>query len=147
MSRNYATRHNNAANELGGTGAAMPRFLLLTGIIILVIAGGSSCTVSITDAARAQPVASWCVIQHDSRDQPACYENLITCEMVALAHASSCTQRPSQGPPSGAATQRALRVVQLPGHRADASPRHHKLTADERDELFRKFQRWRSTHE
>jgi hypothetical protein len=126
----------------------MPRFLLLTGFIILLIAGGSSCTVSITDAARAQPAASWCVIHHDSRDQAACYENLITCEMVALAHASSCTQRPSPGPPSqGAANQRALRVVQLPGRRADASPRHHKLTVDERDELFRKFQQWRSTHE
>ena len=149
MSINYATRHNNAANELGGTGAAMPRFLLLTGIIILLIAGGSSCTVSINaDAARAQPAASWCVIQHDSRDQPACYENLISCVMAALAHASSCTQRPSPGRPSqDAANQRALRVVQLPGHRADASPRHHKLTADERDELFRKFQQWRSTHE
>jgi hypothetical protein len=149
VSINYATRHNNAANELGGTGAAMPRFLLLTGIIILLIAGGSSCTVSINaDAARAQPAASWCVIQHDSRDQPACYENLISCVMAALAHASSCTQRPSPGRPSqDAANQRALRVVQLPGHRADASPRHHKLTADERDELFRKFQQWRSTHE
>jgi hypothetical protein len=149
VSINYATRHNNAANELGGTGAAMPRFLLLTGIIILLIAGGSSCTVSINaDAARAQPAVSWCVIQHDSRDQPACYENLISCVMAALAHASSCTQRPSPGRPSqDAANQRALRVVQLPGHRADASPRHHKLTVDERDELFRKFQQWRSTHE
>ena len=127
----------------------MPRFLLLTGIIILLIAGGSSCTVSINaDAARAPPAVSWCVIQHDSRDQPACYENLISCLMAALAHASSCTQRPSPGRPSqDAANQRALRVVQLPGHRVDVSPRHHKLTVDERDELFRKFQQWRSTHE
>ena len=134
MSLNYGTRHNNAANELGSVGAAMPRFLLLTGIIILLINA---------DAARAR-AASWCVVQHDSRDQPACYENLISCLMAALAHASSCTQQPSPGPPSqGAANQRALRVVQLPGHRADASPRHHKLTAEERDELFRKFQQWR----
>ena len=149
MSINYATRHNNPRTNWAARGAAMPRFLLLTGIIILLIAGGSSCTVSINaDAARAQPAASWCVIQHDSRDQPACYENLISCVMAALAHASSCTQRPSPGRPSQDATnQRAFRVVQLPGHRADASPRHHKLTADERDELFRKFQQWRSTHE
>jgi hypothetical protein len=122
----------------------MPRFLILTSIIILLIAGNSSCTVSSNaDSGIAQPAASWCVIQHDSRDQPACYANLISCEMVALVHVSSCTQRLSPGPPS----QRALRVVQLPGHRADASPRHHKLTAEERDELFRKFQQWRSTHE
>jgi hypothetical protein len=127
----------------------MQRFLLLTILLFLLIAGGSSCTVSINaDAGRAQPAASWCVIQHDSRDQPACYGNLISCTMAALAHVSSCTRRPSAGRPSqDAANQRALRVVQLPGHRADASPRHHKLTADERDELFRKFQQWRSTHE
>jgi hypothetical protein len=126
----------------------MPRFLLLTGIIILLIAGGGSCTLSINaDSATARAV-SWCVIQHDSRDPPACYENLITCEMVALAHASSCTQRPRPGLPSQvAANQRAHRAVQLPGHGADASPRHHKLTAEERDELYRKFQQWRSTHE
>ena len=127
----------------------MLRFLLLTSIIILLVAGCGSRTVSINaDAGRAQPVASWCVIQHDSRDQPACYGNLVGCEMVALAHVSSCTQRLSAGRPSqDAANQRALRVVQLPEHRADASPRHRKLTADERDELFRKFQQWRSTHE
>jgi hypothetical protein len=148
VSINDATQHNNAANELGRTGGAMPRFLLLIGIIILLIAGGSSWTVSNADAGRAQPAASWCVIPHDIRDQPACYENLISCAMAALAHASSCTRRPSQGRPSQvAANQHALRVVQLPGHRADASPRHHKLTADEHDELFRKFQQWRSTHE
>jgi hypothetical protein len=130
-------------------GSAMPRFLLLTSIIILLIASGSSCTVSTNaDAGRAQPAASWCVIQHDSRNQPACYGNLISCTMAALAHASSCTKQPSAGRPSqDAANQRALRVVHLPGHRADASPHHHKVTADERDELFRKFQQWRSTHE
>jgi hypothetical protein len=126
----------------------MPRFLLLAGIIILLIAGGTSCTVSTNvDVARAQPAASWCVIQHDSRDQPACYENLISCTMAALAHASSCTQRLSPGRPSQNTANHALRVVQLPDHRADASPRHHKLTADQRDELFRKFQQWQSTHE
>jgi hypothetical protein len=127
----------------------MPRFLLLISIIILLIAGGSGCTVSTNvNAARGQPAANWCVIQRESRDQPACYETLISCTMAALTHASSCTQRPSPGRPSQvAANQRALRVVQLPGHRADASPRHHKLTADERDELFRKFQQWQSTHE
>jgi hypothetical protein len=104
------------------------------------------------DAARAlEPTASWCVIQHDgSRDQPACYENLITCEIVALAHVSSCTQRPSLiAPREGAANQRAFSVVQLPRRRAHASPRYHKFTAEERDELFREFQQWkeRSTHE
>jgi hypothetical protein len=130
-------------------GAAMPRFLLLTGVIILPIAGGSGCTMSTNvDAARAQPAASWCVTQHDRRDQPACYENMMSCTMAALTHASSCTRQPSPGRPSQvAANQHALRVVQSPVHRADASPRHHKLTADERDELFRKFQQWQSTHE
>ena len=149
MSINGATQHNKAANELGSTGAAMPRFLFLIGIIVLLFAGGSSCTVSTNaDAARAQPAANWCVVQHDSRVQPACYENRISCFMAAFAHASSCTQRPSPGRPSqNAANQHALRVVQLPGHPADASARHHKLTADERDELFRKFQQWRSRHE
>jgi hypothetical protein len=121
----------------------MPRFVFLTGVIILLIAGGGGCTIN-ADAARAQAV-SWCVIQHDSRVQPACYENLITCEMVALGHASSCTQRPSLGPRQVAANKRAHRAVQLTGHGADAS--HHKLTAEERDELYRKFQQWRSTHE
>jgi hypothetical protein len=72
-----------------------------------------------------------------------------------------CLPSPAKAPPSGpgllheikrrpsrdAANQRARRVVQLPGRRADASRHHQKLTADERDELFRKFQRWRSTHE
>jgi hypothetical protein len=102
------------------------------------------------DAARAlEPAASWCVIRHDSADQPACYENLLSCVMAALAHASSCTQLRSPGPPSQNAKQRTTRVGQLPEHRAHASPRHHKLTAEERDELFREFQQWkeRSTHE
>ena len=129
----------------------MPRFLLLTGIIVLLIADhGAAAAGSNADAARAlEPAASWCVIRHDSRDQPACYENLISCLMAALAHDSSCTQqRTSPGPLSqGAANQRALRVVRLPGHRADASPRQHKLTAEEREELFRKFQQWRLTPE
>jgi hypothetical protein len=124
----------------------MPRFLLLASIIILLIAGGTSLSTN-ADAASAQPAASWCVIQHDSRDQPACYENLISCAMAALGHASSCTQRLSPGRPSQNAANHTLRVVQLPEHRADASPRHHKLTSDQRDELFRKFQQWQSTHE
>ena len=122
----------------------MPRFLLLTGIIILLIAdhGAAAAGINNTYAARApEPAASWCVIQHDSRDQPACYENLIICVMAALAQASSCTQRPT--PSQDAANQRALRVV-LPRHGA---ARHHKLTAEERDDLFREFQLWRSTHE
>jgi hypothetical protein len=104
------------------------------------------------DAARAlEPTPSWCVIQHDgSRDQPACYDNLITCEMFALAHASSCTQRPNLvAPREDSANQRASRVVQLPRPRAHVSPRYHKFTAEEREELFREFQQWkeRSTHE
>ena len=133
--------------NLAARGAATPRFLLLTGIIILLIASGSSCTVSNVDATRAEPAASWCVIQHESRDQPVCYENLISCVTVALAQASSCTQRLSPVRPSqNAANQHALRVVQL-RHPVDASPHHHKLTAGERDELFRKFQQWQSTHE
>ena len=111
----------------------MPRFLLLTGIIVLLIADhGAAAAGSNADAARPlEPAASWCVIRHDSRDQPACYENLISCLMAALAHASSCTQqRTSPGPLSqGAANQRALRVVRLPGHRADASPRQHKFNS------------------
>jgi len=127
----------------------MPRFLLLTGIIGLLIADhGAAAAGSNADAARAlEPAVSWCVIRHDSRDQPACYENLISCLMAALAHASSCTQqRTSPGPLSqGAANQRALRVVRLPGHRA--VKRQHKLTAEEREELFRKFQQWRLTPE
>ena len=37
-------------------------------------------------ALEPAPHASWCVVQRDgSRDQPACYENLITCIMAALA--------------------------------------------------------------
>jgi hypothetical protein len=103
------------------------------------------------DAARAlEPTASWCVIQHNGRDQPACYEYLVTCLMVAVAHASSCTQRPSLiAPREGAPNQRAAGIVQLPRRQAHVSPRHHKLTAEERDELFREFQQWkeRSTHE
>jgi hypothetical protein len=127
----------------------MPRFLLLTGIIILLIADNRAAAAGMNaDAARAlKPAASWCVIQHDSRDRSACYENLVRCLMAAFAHASACTQRPSSGPNQDAANQRALRVVQLPGHRADASPRHHKLTAEERNELFREFQEWKETHE
>jgi hypothetical protein len=104
------------------------------------------------DTARAlEPTASWCVIQHDgSRDQPECYGNLISCLVVALAHASLCTQRLSLVPPREDATnQRSFRVVQLPRRRAHVAPRHDKLTVEERDELFRKFQQWRerSTHE
>jgi hypothetical protein len=140
----------------------MPRFLLLTGIIILLTNHGAAAAGSNADAARAlEPAASWCVIQHDSRDQSACYEYLISCVMAALVDASSCTQRPSSDPPNqNAANQRALRVAHRPdvspryhklrvAHRPDASPRHHKLTADERDDLFREFQQWRerSTHE
>jgi len=129
----------------------MPRFLLLTGIIILLIADHGAAAGIKGDAARAliEPAANWCVIRHDSRDQPACYENLISCVVVALAHASTCTQQPSLGPPSQDAKQRALRVVQLPGHREHAPPRRHKLTAEERDELYREFQQWQehSTHE
>jgi hypothetical protein len=137
-------------NELGSTGAAMPRFILLTGIIVLLIADrGAAAAGTNADAPRAlETAASWCVIQHDSRDQPTCYEYLISCVMAALVDASSCTQGPTSGPPNqDAANQRALRVVRLRGHRAHASQRHHKLTADERDELFHKFQQWRSTHE
>jgi hypothetical protein len=103
------------------------------------------------DAARAlEPTASWCVIQHDgSRDQPACYENLITCEMFALTRVSSCTQRLSLVAPRDATNQRASRVVQVSRRRAHVSPRPHKVTAEERDELFREFEQWKeqSTHE
>jgi hypothetical protein len=136
--------------QLGSTGAAMPRFIFLTGIIILLIADrGVAAAGTNTDATRALETApSWCVIQHDSSDQPECYEYLISCVMAALVDASSCTQQPSSGPPNqDAANQRTFRVVHSRGHRAHASLRHHKLTADERDELFRKFQQWRSTHE
>jgi hypothetical protein len=147
---NYAKKQNNPATN--STGAAMSRFLLLTGVIISLIADLGAAAAGIdTYAAKApEPVASWCVIRHDSRDQPACYENLVSCVLVALAHASTRTQLPSLGgSPSQDAKQRTLRVVQLPGHRAYASPRHHKLTTEERDELFREFQQWkeRSTHE
>ena len=125
---------------------AWRRGALVKGLFLVLSAAPAG--INAAAAKALEPTASWCVIQRDSRDQPACYENLISCVMAALAHASSCTQQPSPGPPSqDAANQRAPRVVQLPGHRADASPRHHKLTADERDELFRKFQQWRSTHE
>jgi len=112
--------------------------------------GATAAGMNAETAGALEPAASWCVIQHNSRDQPACYENLISCVMAALAHASSCTQRPSPVTPSRhAANQRAPRLSQLLGHRADASLRHHKLTAEERDELFREFQQWkdRSTHE
>ena len=110
--------------------------------------GATAAGMNAETAGALEPAASWCVIQHDSRVQPACYEDLISCLMAALAHASSCIRRPSLGPPNEhAANQRALRVVRLPGHRADASPRQHKLTAEERDELFRKFQQWRLTPE
>jgi len=112
----------------------------------LSLALGAAAACPHADAAGAlKPTASWCVIQHDgSRDQPACYENRITCVIVALAHASSCKQRPSLVAPR----ERASRVVQLP-RQAQVSPRHHRLTAGERDELFREFEQWkeRSKHE
>ena len=112
-----------------------------------------------SDAARAldaravapAPSAHWCVFRRDgSSDQPACYENLMTCVMAALAHASWCTQLSSPVTPSeNAVNRRAPAVAPLSRRRAHASSRHHKLTAAERDELFREFQQWkeRSTHE
>jgi hypothetical protein len=90
-------------------------------------------------AVAPAPSAQWCVVQRDgSSDQPACYENLLTCVMAALAHASSCAQRPSPD----AMTQRAPKVAPVPRHRAHASS-HHKFSLTERDELYREFQKWK----
>jgi hypothetical protein len=119
----------------------------------LSLALGLAATGIHVHAARAlEPTVSWCVIQHDaSRDQPSCYGNLISCLVVALAHASSCTQRPSRvAAIEGAAVkQHASSVVQLRRRRANVSTRQHKLTVEKRDELFREFQQWQeqSTHE
>ena len=127
---------------------AWRRGALVKGLFLVLSAAPAG--INAAAAKALEPTASWCVIQRDSRDQPACYENLISCVMAALTQASSCAQRPSLGPPSKhAANQRASGVVQLPGHRAHASPRHRKLTAEERDKLFREFQQWKehSTHE
>jgi len=129
----------------------MPRFLLLTGIIVLLIADhGAAAAGSNADAARAlEPAASWCVIRHDSHDQPACYENLISCLMAALAHASSCTQQRTS-PFRLAKARRTNAHSESSGCRGTARMLHRastNLTAEEREELFRKFQQWRLTPE
>ncbi len=101
-------------------------------------------------AVAQAPATQWCLVQRDGKsDQPACYENLITCVMAALAHADSCSQRPGPISPSqDATTRRAPAVAAGPRRRAHASS-HHKFSAAERDELFREFQKWqaRSPHE
>jgi hypothetical protein len=116
----------------------------------LFLALGAAAAGMNADAVRALDAGvHWCVVQRDgSSDQPACYENLITCVMAAFANASTCTQR-SAAPSEDAVNRRAPAIVPLPRSRAHASSRHHKLTAAERDELFREFQQWkeRSTHE
>lgn len=91
------------------------------------------------------PSTQWCLVQRGS-DQPACYENLITCVMAALAHAGSCSQRPSVPPSQAATTQRAPAIA--PRHRTHTSS-PHKFGAAERDELFHEFQKWqaRAPHE
>jgi hypothetical protein len=59
------------------------------------------------------PSTQWCLVQRGS-DQPACYENLITCVMAALAHTGSCSQRPSVPPSKAATTQRAPAIAAAP---------------------------------
>ena len=77
-------------------------------------------------------------------------ETNVTCLMVALAQASSYTQwQTLAARREGAPNQRRSRIAQLASRPAHVSPPHHKLTAEERDELFHEFQQWkeRSTHE
>jgi hypothetical protein len=118
----------------------------------LAVAGTHSDAARTLDAGVAPaPPTQWCVVQRDGNsDQPACYENLITCVMAALAHAGWCTQRAGPVPPSEeATTRRTPAVASVPRRRMHASPGHHKFTATERDELYREFQKWkeRSTRE
>ncbi len=113
-------------------------------------AGGTPNDASALDAgAVAQaPSAQWCLVQHDGKsDQPACYENLITCVMAAFANASACTQQ-SAAPSEDAVNRRAPAVAPAPRRRTHASSTH-KFSAAERHELYREFQKWqaRSTHE
>jgi hypothetical protein len=87
------------------------------------------------------PSAQWCLDQRDGNsDQPACYENLITCAMAALAHASWCTHRV---PESVVAMNRRAPAVASVRHRTHASPGQHKFTAAERDALYQAFEKWK----
>jgi ABC-type branched-subunit amino acid transport system substrate-binding protein len=57
----------------------------------------------------------WCIVQSDgSGDQPACYENFITCFVTALARASSCIQRSIPVTPSDNPEVKRARPVPLP---------------------------------
>ena len=124
---------------------AMMGFYLALGLAAV----GTHNDASALDAGAVAPAPStqWCLVQRNgASDQPACYENLISCVMTALAHAGSCTQR-TPVPPSEAATTRRVPTV-APRRRTHASS-DHKFTAAQRDELFRQFQNWqaRSPHE
>ncbi len=104
-----------------------------------------------SDAARARdagavapaPSTQWCLGQRDGNsDQPACYENLITCVMAALTHAGWCTQRPQVTANVDAMNRRAA-VAPVSRRRTHASPGHHNFSTAEGDELFREFQKWK----
>jgi len=88
-------------------------------------------------AVAPTPPTYWCVLARDAGGQPACYESLAACLVAAFSHASACTQVPRP----------VAAVARLAPARGHTSPPHHKLTATERDELFREFQQWQSTHE
>jgi hypothetical protein len=124
----------------------------------LSLAVGLAAAATHSDAARAldagavapAPSTQWCVVQRDGNsDQPACYENLVTCVMAALAHAGWCTQQPPVLANVDAKNRRAPAVAPVPRRRTHASPGHHKLTAAERDKLYHEFEKWkeRSTGE
>jgi hypothetical protein len=100
-------------------------------------AAGTHCDAArALDAAAVAPAPQWCLGQRDGNsDQPACYENLITCVMAALTHAGWCTQRP-QLPASVDAMNRRAAVTRVSRRQTHASPGRHKFSAVERDELY-----------
>ena len=75
-----------------------------------------------------------------NNDQPVCYENLITCVMAALTHASWCTWRPQLTASVDAMNRRAA-VAPVSRRRTHAALGQHKFSAAERDELYREFQK------
>lgn len=88
------------------------------------------------------PSAQWCLDQRNGNsDQSACYENLITCVVAALAHASWCTHRVPEN--VVAMNRHAPSVASVARHRTHASLDQHKFTAAERDDLYQAFEKWK----
>jgi hypothetical protein len=117
----------------------------------LAAAGTPSDAARALDAGAVAPAPStrWCLGRRDGNsDQPACYENLITCVMAALTHAGWCTHRP-QLPANVDAMNRRAAVAPVSRHRTHASPGQHKFSAAERDDLYHEFEKWneRSTRQ